>query len=92
VDFDFDSPGEIGLSFQLLMLKFLKADFVLVVGMGDDVALGEYEKLLLATKTTARKELVLLHPERYVASGFTRRWLKVRGQVPVPNCNSPSLW
>jgi lysophospholipid hydrolase len=54
-----------------------QADFVLVVGMGDDVALGEYEKLLLATKTTARKELVLLHPERYVASGFTRRWLKV---------------
>lgn len=49
--------------------------------MGDDVALGEYEKLLLATKTTARKELVLLHPERYVASGFTRRWLKVRQQV-----------
>jgi lysophospholipid hydrolase len=45
--------------------------------MGDEVALGEYEKLLLATKTTARKELVLLHPERYVASGFTRRWLKV---------------
>jgi lysophospholipid hydrolase len=59
----------------------MQADFVLVVGMGDDVALGEYEKLLLATKTTARKELVLLHPERYVASGFTRRWLKVRGQI-----------
>lgn len=58
-------------------LTSLQADFVLVVGMGDDVALGEYEKLLLATKTTARKELVLLHPERYVASGFTRRWLKV---------------
>jgi lysophospholipid hydrolase len=52
--------------------------------MGDEVALGEYEKLLLATKTTARKELVLLHPERYVASGFTRRWLKVCTSLMQP--------
>jgi len=45
--------------------------------MGDDPSLGEYEKLLLASGTTARKEMVLLHPERYVAPGSTRRWLKV---------------
>ncbi len=60
--------------------------------MGDDPSLGEYgewskpgwsrdrwmaEKLLLATKTTARKELILLHDERTVASGSTRPWLRV---------------
>jgi lysophospholipid hydrolase len=36
------------------------------------------EKLMLATKTTARKELILLHDERTVAPGSTRLWLKVR--------------
>ncbi|KAJ9102995.1 hypothetical protein QFC19_004553 [Naganishia cerealis] len=66
---------------QWTLTSIRQADFVLIVGMGDDVALGEYEKLLLATKTTARKELVLLHPERYVASGFTRRWLKDRSYI-----------
>ncbi|GHJ83736.1 hypothetical protein NliqN6_0138 [Naganishia liquefaciens] len=66
---------------QWTLTAIRQADFVLIVGMGDDVALGEYEKLLLATKTTARKELVLLHPERYVASGFTRRWLKDRSYI-----------
>ena len=45
--------------------------------MGDEPGLGEYEKFLLASGTTARKEMVLLHPERYVAPGSTRRWLKV---------------
>jgi hypothetical protein len=35
------------------------------------------EKLLLATKTTARKELILLHDERTVPPGSTRLWLKV---------------
>jgi len=35
-----------------------------VVGMGDDPGIGEYERLLLSMKTTARKELVLLHPHR----------------------------
>jgi lysophospholipid hydrolase len=45
--------------------------------MGDDPSLGEYEKLLLEKKTTARKELVLLHPERSVPPGSTRPWLKV---------------
>ncbi|KAK7465552.1 phosphatidylcholine and lysophosphatidylcholine phospholipase [Stygiomarasmius scandens] len=58
-----------------------QADFVLVIGMGDDPALGEYERLLLSMKTTARKELVLLHPDRSVAPGSTREWLKVRPWV-----------
>ena len=55
----------------------------MVVGMGEDPSLGEYERLLLSMKTTARKELVLLHPDRSVPPGSTRRWLKVRfGNAP----------
>lgn len=50
---------------------------MMVVGMGDDPSLGEYERLLLSMKSTARKELVLLHPERSVVPGSTREWLKV---------------
>lgn len=49
----------------------------MVVGFGDEPALGDYERLLLSSKTTARKELVLLHPTRSVTPGTTRRWLKV---------------
>lgn len=49
----------------------------MVVGMGDDPSLGEFERLLLSMKTTARKELILLHPDRSVAPGSTREWLKV---------------
>ena len=45
--------------------------------MGDDPSIGEYERLLFSMKTTARKELVLLHPDRYVVPGSTREWLKV---------------
>lgn len=56
-----------------------QADYVLVVGLGDDPSIGEYERLLLSMKTTARKELVLLHPTRTVPPGSTREWLKVRG-------------
>ncbi|KAH8835604.1 hypothetical protein DL96DRAFT_70438 [Flagelloscypha sp. PMI_526] len=55
-----------------------QADFVLVVGIGDDPTIGEYERLLLSMKTTARKELVLLHPDRSVLPGSTRQWLKTR--------------
>lgn len=61
------------------MTSIKQADFILLVGMGDDPALGEYEKLLLASGTTARKEMVLLHTERYVPPGSTRRWLRVSG-------------
>ncbi|KAH0591235.1 hypothetical protein H2248_001327 [Termitomyces sp. 'cryptogamus'] len=55
-----------------------QADCVMIVGLGDDVGLGEYERLLLSMKTTARKELILLHPDRSVAPGSTREWLKNR--------------
>ncbi|EPT03439.1 hypothetical protein FOMPIDRAFT_1035433 [Fomitopsis schrenkii] len=58
-----------------------QADCVMVVGMGDDPSVGEYERLLLSLKTTARKELVLLHPDRSVAPGSTREWLKSRPWV-----------
>ena len=40
--------------------------------------IGEYERLLVKMKTTARTELILLHPERYVAPGSTALWLKNR--------------
>ncbi|KAI0756290.1 patatin-domain-containing protein [Daedaleopsis nitida] len=58
-----------------------QADSVMVVGMGDDPSIGEYERLMLSLKTTARKELVLLHPDRSVVPGSTREWLKVRPWV-----------
>ncbi|WWC88526.1 lysophospholipase NTE1 [Kwoniella dendrophila CBS 6074] len=66
-----DSPP----SSQWTLTCIRQADLVLVLTMGDDPALGEYEKLLLATKTTARKELILLHDDRAVAPGSTRPWL-----------------
>ncbi|PIL31394.1 hypothetical protein GSI_06095 [Ganoderma sinense ZZ0214-1] len=58
-----------------------QADCVMVVGAGDDPSIGEYERLLLSLKTTARKELVLLHPDRSVVAGSTREWLKLRPWV-----------
>ncbi|KAI8990604.1 patatin-domain-containing protein [Trametes punicea] len=58
-----------------------QADCVMVVGMGEDPGIGEYERLLLSLKTTARKELVLLHPDRSVVPGSTREWLKLRPWV-----------
>ncbi|KAK2461472.1 hypothetical protein APHAL10511_005935 [Amanita phalloides] len=58
-----------------------QADYVMIVGMGDDPSLGEYERLLLSMKTTARKELIILHPDRSVVPGSTREWLKNRPWV-----------
>lgn len=56
-----------------------QADCILLVGLADaSPAIGEYERFLLTTKTTARKELVLLHSERFVAPGLTRSWLRNR--------------
>ena len=49
----------------------------MVVDMGEDPSIGEFERLLLSMKTTARKELILLHPDRSVVPGSTREWLKV---------------
>lgn len=65
-------------SSQWTLTCIRQADLVLIVGMGDDPSLGEYEKLLLATKTTARKELIILHDERAVIPGSTRPWLRNR--------------
>ena len=50
---------------------------MIVVGGGEDSSLGEYERMLMSVKTTARKELVLLHSDRSVVPGSTREWLKV---------------
>ncbi|KII93959.1 hypothetical protein PLICRDRAFT_36181 [Plicaturopsis crispa FD-325 SS-3] len=59
-----------------------QADYVMVVGIAQgDPNIGEYERLLLSMKTTARKELILLHPDRSVVPGSTREWLKNRPWV-----------
>ncbi|EAW13540.1 lysophospholipase [Aspergillus clavatus NRRL 1] len=56
-----------------------QADCILLVGLAESSpSIGEYERFLLGMKTTARKELVLLHSERYCPPGLTRRWLKNR--------------
>ncbi|OAL73295.1 lysophospholipase NTE1 [Trichophyton violaceum] len=56
-----------------------QADCILLVGVaGASPSIGEYERFLLGMKTTARKELVLLHAERYSPPGLTRQWLKNR--------------
>jgi lysophospholipid hydrolase len=50
----------------------------LLVGLADDdPSVGEYERFLVGSKTTARKELVLVHPDQSVKPGTTREWLKV---------------
>ncbi|KAI9681496.1 MAG: phosphatidylcholine and lysophosphatidylcholine phospholipase [Caeruleum heppii] len=56
-----------------------QADCILLVGLADgSPGIGEYERFLLGMKTTARKELVLLHVDRYSPPGLTRKWLKNR--------------
>ena len=56
-----------------------QADCMLLVGLAEgSPSMGEYEKFLLGMKTTARKELVLLHVERYSPPGLTRKWLRNR--------------
>ena len=75
-----DSP--VGSSWTQTCVR--QADFVLLIGLGDDPSTGEYERLLLSMKTTARKELVLLHPDRSVLPGSTREWLKVSGTRFAP--------
>ena len=56
-----------------------QADCILLVGLAEgSPSMGEYEKFLLGMKTTARKELVLLHVERYSPPGLTRQWLRNR--------------
>lgn len=56
-----------------------QADSILLVGLAEGSPnIGEYERFLLGMKTTARKELVLLHVERYSPPGLTRKWLRNR--------------
>ncbi|MCJ1306844.1 phosphatidylcholine and lysophosphatidylcholine phospholipase [Agyrium rufum] len=56
-----------------------QADCILLVGLAEGSPnIGEYERFLLGVKTTARKELVLLHVERYSPPGLTRKWLRNR--------------
>lgn len=56
-----------------------QADCIYLVGLAEGSAgIGEYERFLLTTKTTARKELILLHSERYCPPGLTREWLRNR--------------
>ncbi|KAI7941845.1 hypothetical protein MJO29_013919 [Puccinia striiformis f. sp. tritici] len=59
-----------------------QADYIMVVcDGGGQPDVGEYERLLSSMKITARKELVLLHPDRNVPAGSTRPWLKNRPWV-----------
>lgn len=46
----------------------------------DEVAInvGDYERLLIKLKTTARTDLCLIHPDKYVIPGSTSIWLKNR--------------
>ncbi|KAK9455748.1 hypothetical protein V1511DRAFT_458656 [Dipodascopsis uninucleata] len=56
-----------------------QADCILLLAYANgDPSIGEYERLLIGMKTTARKELVLIHDDRYVPPGQTNVWLKNR--------------
>ncbi|CAG8534116.1 693_t:CDS:2 [Cetraspora pellucida] len=71
-----------GLNASWTQTCIRQADCILLVGLGDEEAtIGEYESLLIGTKTTARKELVLLHAEKHCAPGTTRQWLKNRSWI-----------
>lgn len=59
-----------------------QGDCILLLGnASSDPAVGDYERLLLKLNTSARTELVLLHPERNVVAGSTNNWLKNRHWV-----------
>ncbi|KFY28307.1 hypothetical protein V493_02990 [Pseudogymnoascus sp. VKM F-4281 (FW-2241)] len=59
-----------------------QADCILLVGIADwSPAIGEYERFMLGMKTTARKELVLLHADKFLTSGLTRSWLRNRDWI-----------
>ena len=56
-----------------------QADCILLIGLAEgSPSMGEYERFLLGMKTTARKDLVLLHTERYSKPGLTSKWLRNR--------------
>ncbi|WBW74918.1 lysophospholipase [Schizosaccharomyces osmophilus] len=59
-----------------------QADCIYILAEADgNPQIGEFESYLIAMKCTARKELVLIHPERFCPSGLTRTWLKERPWV-----------
>ncbi|ORY05330.1 patatin-domain-containing protein [Basidiobolus meristosporus CBS 931.73] len=59
-----------------------QADCILLIGLGDgSPAVGEFERLLINMKTTARKELILLHQDHNCPQGTTRQWLKQRAWI-----------
>jgi lysophospholipid hydrolase len=56
-----------------------QSDCILLVGVADGSPnIGEYERFLLTTKTTARRDMVLIHAERLCPPGLTRKWLRNR--------------
>ena len=56
-----------------------QADCILLVGLAESSPnIGEYERFLLGMKSTARKDLVLLHADRFLQPGLTRKWLRNR--------------
>lgn len=59
-----------------------QGDCILLLADADDEetaeSIGSYERLLIKLKTTARTDLCLIHPEKYVNPGSTSVWLKNR--------------
>lgn len=59
-----------------------QGDCILLLADADDdecaTYVGDYERLLLKLKTTARTDLCLLHPDKSVLPGSTSIWLKNR--------------
>ncbi|GMM30107.1 lysophospholipase [Martiniozyma asiatica (nom. inval.)] len=56
-----------------------QGDCILLLANGkNEPFIGDYERLLVKAKTSARTELVILHPERFVEPGMTNKWLKNR--------------
>lgn len=59
-----------------------QGDCILLLADAEDdecaTSAGDYEKVLLKLKTTARTELCLIHPEKSVFPGSTSIWLKNR--------------
>ena len=70
-----------------------QADCILLVAHGAaDPGIGEYERLLIGMKTTARKELVLLHQDRSIPAGSTRPWLQARPWIHAwSHCEMPHV-
>lgn len=59
-----------------------QADCILLVGLAEgSSAMGEYERILLSMKSTARKDLVLLHMEKFSKPGITSKWLRNRAWI-----------